>query len=329
MKELADTLRSERLARGVTLEEMFQRVRVSVPMLKALEEGRFERIGAPLLIRSFVRSYCAALDMDAEALLSKFDREIRSYDPQKTGLERYRRWLNSMHSNGRSRLAWVTVFSLLIATVYGGIWLSERQEQLRRMENNQERFPPQDFPADLPGQEMKLSGVDREMDASSCEDSRNPDGSCPSPQPSAAALSGLASLGSDAEHSTGVAGSPGLMEEPVVPAPSTSPPGNGGHVTEVLAVDRPLSTDDKPQKHLLAMEATEKTWVQVRIDDKKAYSTTLYPGDRREWEAGEAVRIVLGNAGGVLMKWDDRPVNTGGRSGQVLRFRLPDDRYLE
>jgi cytoskeleton protein RodZ len=328
MKELADTLKSERLARGVTLEEMFQRVRVSVPMLKALEEGRFERIGAPLLIRSFIRSYCIALNMNADALLSKYEVQIRCYDRQREGMERYRRWLNSMHGRGRRRLAWVTVFSLLIGTVYGGIWISERQEQLRWIENNRDPFPSQELPADLPMHGMKVSMTGPEQDASSCEGSRSPGEDCLTPQSAVTALSKLSALSSPVEHAPQDIEPTNLLpQSPDLPSAMIKP--RVGHVPEALAVDKPLSPDDELQKHRLAFEAVEKTWVQVRIDDKKTFSAMLLPGDRREWEAKETVRIVLGNAGGVLIKWDDRPVNTGGKSGQVLKFRLPDARHLE
>ena len=56
MQELAEFLKSERLTQGLTLPEMSERLRVSVSMLQALEEGNFERIGTALLIRSFIRS---------------------------------------------------------------------------------------------------------------------------------------------------------------------------------------------------------------------------------------------------------------------------------
>lgn len=41
------------------------------------------------------------------------------------------------------------------------------------------------------------------------------------------------------------------------------------------------------------------------------------------------MRIVIGNAGGVSMKWDGRPVDIPARPGSVLRFSLPDERHLK
>lgn len=53
MQELAELLKSERLKQGLTLPVLSERLRVSINMLEAMEKGNFERIGTPLLIRSF------------------------------------------------------------------------------------------------------------------------------------------------------------------------------------------------------------------------------------------------------------------------------------
>jgi len=50
----------------------------------------------------------------------------------------------------------------------------------------------------------------------------------------------------------------------------------------------------------------------------------LYPGDRREWAAGKSLQVVIGNAGGVLMKWNEQLLKAPREPGRVLRFRLPD-----
>jgi len=49
----------------------------------------------------------------------------------------------------------------------------------------------------------------------------------------------------------------------------------------------------------------------------------LQPGEKRAWEAVQEVEIILGNAGGVQMTWDRRPVGQIGKPGQVRRFKLP------
>jgi hypothetical protein len=50
----------------------------------------------------------------------------------------------------------------------------------------------------------------------------------------------------------------------------------------------------------------------------------LRPGDRREWSADRDLQVVVGNAGGIHMKWNGRQIEAPRDPGRVLRFRLPD-----
>ncbi|MFP5213476.1 MAG: helix-turn-helix domain-containing protein, partial [Acidobacteriota bacterium] len=60
MKELSELLRSERQRRNLTIGDVSARTCLSPGVLEALEAGEYERIGAPILIRGFVRAYCSA-----------------------------------------------------------------------------------------------------------------------------------------------------------------------------------------------------------------------------------------------------------------------------
>jgi cytoskeleton protein RodZ len=75
--------------------------------------------------------------------------------------------------------------------------------------------------------------------------------------------------------------------------------------------------------HRLEIKAAQPCWVQVRTDNKKTENVLLHPGENRAWVADQEVEVVLGNAGGVEMQWDYKPVTLGGRPGQVLRLKLP------
>ncbi len=99
--------------------------------------------------------------------------------------------------------------------------------------------------------------------------------------------------------------------------------------TEALAAGKLAVSSETAKKHLFAVDADEKTWIQVEIDNKMTQSVMLYPGDKREWEAETGMRIVVGNLGGVRMQWDGRPLDAPGKPGRVLRFRLPDPQYVK
>ena len=91
-----------------------------------------------------------------------------------------------------------------------------------------------------------------------------------------------------------------------------------------MADDKTAQGTMEIRQNKFAVEADDKVWIQVRIDDKEARSMMLYSGDRREWIAEKSLQVVIGNAGGVRMKWNEQPIKAPHDPGRVLRFRLPD-----
>jgi transcriptional regulator with XRE-family HTH domain len=71
--------------------------------------------------------------------------------------------------------------------------------------------------------------------------------------------------------------------------------------------------------HVLVMRADEATWVRVIPEGGPAREDLLPPGGVREWRSPGPFTITLGNAGGVRLTLDGRPLPALGRSGEVLR----------
>lgn len=128
---------------------------------------------------------------------------------------------------------------------------------------------------------------------------------------------------------TGVAPVP--VKEPAVGADKGTRSTPGVRATDILQElpEKPVAAVPSPEKHQFSAEAVQKTWVQVTMDDKSTQNAMLEPGETREWEAEKGMKIVIGNAGGVRMKWDGRPLDIPAKPGSVLRFSLPDQRYLK
>jgi hypothetical protein len=78
-----------------------------------------------------------------------------------------------------------------------------------------------------------------------------------------------------------------------------------------------------PDKLLLRIITIEETWIKVSIDadDPKEYS--LHPGDRLELEASSNFNLFVGNAGGVHLMLNEKPVDVDGKSGQVVNIKIP------
>jgi cytoskeleton protein RodZ len=82
-------------------------------------------------------------------------------------------------------------------------------------------------------------------------------------------------------------------------------------------------SQNTPEKFILDVVAVEKTWMKVIIDDRTPKEYSLKPGERLELEASSGFNLLIGNAGGVHLKFNDIPVEVAGEKGQVVSLQLP------
>ena len=71
------------------------------------------------------------------------------------------------------------------------------------------------------------------------------------------------------------------------------------------------------------LTATEKAWVQVMLDGKEKKEALMEPGESLTYEAMSSIRGIIGNAGGVKVKYNGRLLPSGKR-GEVLYLNLPE-----
>jgi cytoskeletal protein RodZ len=78
-----------------------------------------------------------------------------------------------------------------------------------------------------------------------------------------------------------------------------------------------------PERLSLQITALENTWVKVIIDEKESTAYNLSSGDDIELEATSGYNLLIGNAGGIKITLNDKPVAIPGKSGQVVTIHLP------
>ncbi len=59
------------------------------------------------------------------------------------------------------------------------------------------------------------------------------------------------------------------------------------------------------------------SWLRVIADGKTVFEATLQPGAELNWEAEQSIVLRTGNAGGVLVTFNDRHLGVMGRFGEV------------
>ena len=73
MAGLGERFRAAREARGLSLSEVSEQIRIRSVYLAAIEEERWSAIGAPVYVRGFLRTYARFLGLDPEEIVSDFN----------------------------------------------------------------------------------------------------------------------------------------------------------------------------------------------------------------------------------------------------------------
>jgi cytoskeletal protein RodZ len=116
--------------------------------------------------------------------------------------------------------------------------------------------------------------------------------------------------------------------KPVIPAStphSSSAQNDAQRNASQHAVVLPTSTSQSVSG--LQVAANEPTWLEVTMNGKTVFSGMLEPGQSRDLQNAEATRILVGNAGGVAMRWNGKDIGPIGPRGQVRRVVFTKESY--
>jgi len=85
MRSSGEILKSERLKKNWSLDEVARRTKIRVELLKAIEEGNFTHLPSEVYLKGFVKTYARVLGLNPEQVLPFFRRDYtKKGAPEKT-----------------------------------------------------------------------------------------------------------------------------------------------------------------------------------------------------------------------------------------------------
>ncbi len=314
MISVGEALRRERLRRNLDLDQISSELKISAKFLDAIENEQFERLPARIFAKSFVRQYAHLLELDEDELAEEVQRVLqpppsnplaaqREAAPEpEIALPRVDRWEGGVTGPGQQRslssslpaLALFVVILLVCSGIYS-LWQRSRHN-VSAQEN---------VPVSASARQPEMTAVTPPPAETSVAESRpaaQPLQSQPATQPRAEQqpVAGVAERASERPAPVGSAETPAGAP----PAVNTPP-----------AVVR-ATTNPNPTVRV-EVTAAEAVWVLAQNDGKYLFSGTMEPNQSRTIESDGTVTLRLGNAGGVNILLNGKPVGAVGPRGQV------------
>ena len=141
LSELGQKLKQEREAQGITLEQIQQKTKISLHILKAIEEGNTSLLPHPVYVKGFVQDYARNLGLDWKEIGEQFANLYRAEDKHEN-LEELPTSLKAKLGGGRTyRCSKIIALSVLGITLVVLVWLAvssffSSEKDVQKIEKN-------------------------------------------------------------------------------------------------------------------------------------------------------------------------------------------------
>jgi cytoskeleton protein RodZ len=113
---------------------------------------------------------------------------------------------------------------------------------------------------------------------------------------------------------------PAAATAPAPPARTEEAPPPTPSADQTAAAEPQIPTDGAPVR--VGLSADEKTWISISSDGKTVFANALEAHQTKIVEASEKVRLTIGNAGGVEISLNGKPIGPVGPRGQIRVVEL-------
>lgn len=327
-------LREAREAQQFSLLQISEALRIEPQLLEALEQDRFDAVGAPVFVKGYLKNYAECIGLDPRPLLETYRKQRGDEQP----VLQARRSIG--HQPVRPVGTWV-VAAAAVVSIGAFLWLRSGGDESSSVAQVDEASvtPAASSDASLP--EPATDAAPRAATAASFASSPPPGGELPqaAAEPSAAVTDEPAlPLSPDvatadtppaeppgesagpAELPVGSDGSPTAGSATAAPAPSPpAPSSDAGEPGVDAGLARALAEIN------VALRFIEDSWAEVTgPGDERLYYGLGRAGAEARINAPPPIDVLLGNADGVAVEVDGEPFSypANSRSGNLAQFTL-------
>lgn len=320
------SLRVVRERRGLALTDVSARLRIRRPYLEAIENGRFGELPGAVYISGFLRQYAEFLGLDVEQVLKTYQ------DEADAPLQRPVLNFPMPRPEDRTPRLRLVLAALVIAAVAYVLWY-RHQEALRFGQELIQAVPAR-LAALIPASEP-ITLPPPAAPASTKTETAPPAPAGIAPPPAAAASSAEPPAQSNADsQSTETAAAPSapVPAEPVErsesaqqiePAAPTAPAvaaAAPAPPAEEAASAAPATYGALPANSRIQLEAMAPSWIQIRgPNNEQVFTRLLNTGERYLVPDRAGLTLLTGNAGGLRLMVDGKPLPPLGAEGEVKR----------
>jgi cytoskeleton protein RodZ len=301
-----ERLRREREMRGIGLDEIATATKISARNLRALEDEKFNQLPGGIFNKGFVRAYAKFLGIDEEHIVAEYESASRETETareeklkQDFAKAEPKRSKDDQEISLEPKSQWgtIAIIVLLAVLAYSGYNVYQRKKADREQQRQQQqaqRMSPVVSPtptAQAPVQPATVPATTAQQRAATTTTPASPATTQSSPTQT-----------------------PGATANTAVTTASQKAPAETTNSNAAKTID-------------LKIKVTKKSWVSITADGKLILKDTLEAGTEKSVKASDKVEMVLGNAGGVEVSYNGKPVENLNKGQDVRKITFTPSGY--
>lgn len=349
LRNLGSLLREERERRGLSLDEVSDKIKISKSCLAAIEEGDEERLPHPVYAKGFIRNYARLLEVDNEEFLDSLS---QIYTHEEVPLQHVSLFEeipedDAAGASGRAttlRIKRVALAVALVVLVVAGVWLlhglfgnAPQTEQPAEPVTSKALPPAATAPSSPVAPVVAPTPAPQTENTPAAPETTPPAAQTAAPQtvaPTAPAVS-------PAQPATPEAAAQPAATQPAGATPAANEPTPEDRATQDIAMSgnaAPAQTPPAPAatpaptgkqftvgthgSHEVTITSNGRCWIQAGADGGTMRDTMLEPGDSFLGRFSNYLLVRLGNAGAVEIHFDGKlyPLHASKGSVKTLKF---------
>lgn len=348
LKELGIALREAREAKGLDIDDVAIRIKVSARVLRAMEDGEQDQMPHSVYARGFIKSYAALLGVDNDLVMRTVD-EAYPFEVPEDPLQETAIAQPQARRTGLSPV--VLALALLVVLAALGGWYYRQQaaseadmpkvaqpaQPVQPSQSTATQPVPQADPQNVPPQDAEPA-----PDAAPASNATNAtvsaNGTLPAKVPSmqparnatAPAASSAVPASAPAAQASAAAATQPVAQAVASAMPAASAAASGGPQGGVFdneaAATGGADTDGSMLAggtHRIVVIALADCWVHSSADDSDVRQFSLHKGQTFALTFSKRLTLKLGNAGGVRIRYNGQEQSAPGESGQVRTLVFP------
>ncbi len=302
--EIGKLLKEEREKRGLSIEDVYKATKISIMNIEAIEKGKMDMLPHPVYTRGFIKSYAEFLKIDPLPLLEAYEEntsfvsEEITKEPQSSPLP--------VEDRGKGKLWFLLI--LLVVLIGLTILLFKIREHQMQQFNKKRSSILKEVPETSELKKKNIPMVTNNTQEKSTQKRKENN----------ASISATTPIFKGTNNTTYP-----ISSEKETNASNTSRPGILSNATLPSSKNATKSPEQSRQLHQVKVIAKDLCWMRGDIDNNSTKEVFLRKGQHTIFKFQNHMDLKLGNAGGVDIFLDGKPIPLKAKSGEVKTLHFP------